>query len=196
MKNYLFKLNSSIGSYYAEESEEISSFGYAAKFRSIGTCDFKWNKLEADFYTDGKLEDIQLNGWTFSHHIEGRHRIYKQMGPDSPEFTIKGLDPEQHLLEVKIYSFCFFKEAAADFMNNITLISKFSDRDIAAAYYDIKNWKRGEKSVDILPLLEEIKTFHTWKCNEIPDELFWEKIRKSVDKTIVDYKETIDSLRI
>lgn len=196
MKDYLYKLNSSIGSYYAEETEELSPCGYAARFCSIYTGDFRWNKLEADFYTDGKLEDIQMNGWTFSYHIEGHHRIYNQMGPDSPKFIIKGLDPKQHQLEVEIYSFPFFKEAAADFMNNITLISKFPDRDIVTAYYNMKNWNRGAKPIDTLPLLEKIKKFYTLNCREINDELFWDKIRKTVDEIIENYQKTIDTLRI
>lgn len=196
MKDYLFKLNSSIGSYFAEETEVLPSSGYAARFSSIATMDFKWNKLEAEFYTDGKLEDIQLNGWTFSYRIEGRHRIYNQMSPDSPEFTIKGIDPEQHLLEIKMYTFGFLKEAAADFINNIMLISKFPDRDTATTYYKLKNWNRESKTVDVLPLLKELKSFYSFNHDSITDEMFWDRIKMSVDKAVEDYKKTIDTLKI
>ena len=190
-----FKLKSSLGSYYAEETVELCKLGYAAEFSSIGTMDFKWNKLEAEFYTDGKIEDIQLNGWTFSHRIEGHHRIYNQIGPDSPEFTIKGVDPNQHILEVKIYTLGFFKEAAADFMNNITLISKFPDRDSAMTFYKLLNWNRGSKTVDVLPLLKEMKSFYSFNHNSITDEMFWDRIKRCVDKVVEDYKKTFDTLK-
>ncbi len=194
MKEYFFRLNSSIGSYYAEETKELCTLGYAARFCSIGTMDFKWNHLEAEFYTDGKMEDIQLNGWTFSYRIEGKHRIYKQMGPDSPEFTIKGLDPEQHLFEIRIYTGGFFKEAAADFINNIMLISKFPDKDIATAYYKLKNYNR--EKTDVIPLLKELEWFYSSNYKSNTDELFWDKIRMSVNKTIEAYKEFIDTLKL
>ena len=196
MKDCYFKLNSSIGSYYAEETEELCTFNYAAEFRRIVTTDFKWDKFEADFYTHGKLEDIKIKGWTFSHRIEGIHRIYNQISPDSPEFKIKGLDPERHLLEIKIYTSGFFKEAAADFINNIELISKFPNRDFATVFYKMKNWNKGAKPIEVLPLLKEINTFYKLNHKEISDELFWDKIRKAIDKAIEDYKKTIDLLAI
>jgi hypothetical protein len=196
MKDYYLKLNSSIGSYYAEETEELCTFNYAAEFRRIVTTDFKWDNFEAEFYTHGELEDLKINGWTFSHRIEGRYRIYNQMEPDSPEFTVNGVDPEKHLLEIKIYSSGFFKEAAADFMNNIKLISKFPNRDIATVFYKMKNWDKGSKPIDVLPLLKDMNTFYKSYHEEISDELFWDKIRKTVDKTIEDYKKTIDLLAI
>ena len=119
---------------------------------------------------------------------------YKQMSPDSSEFTIKGLDPEQHLLEIRIYSDGFFKEAAADFMNNITMISKFPDRDIATAYYKIKNYNR--EMTDVVPLLQKMKWFYSSNYESNTDELFWDRIRKSIDNTIEAYKKLIDTLKL
>ena len=43
------------------------------------------------------------------------------------------------MLEIKIYTSGFFKEAAADFINNIELISKFPNRDFATVFYKMKN---------------------------------------------------------
>lgn len=211
MKEYYYKLDLSLEKYYAEDAEDSNVLvknGYSAQFKRYGTCDFKWDDFEATFYHDGNKNDIVINGWTFSYRIKGRHRRYPVMDPDSPEFTIECLDPEKHSFRVRIDTFGFFKEAAADFMNSIYFISKFPNKDIASTYYTIKKWNKEitsaydkirylkiDNNIDIIPLFEEIKTFYE-NHEEGADVRFLEELKETTNNAIECYKKAIDSLRI
>ena len=199
MDHFLFTLQSSLGSFYANESDELSSEGYAAKFSSIGTGDFKWHKLEGIFYTEGQMKDFEINGWTFSYRIEGLHRIYNIADPDSPEFTIKGLDPHQQVFEARVYTFGFFKEACADFMNEIHFYSKFPDRDIAQAFNKLKNRLKGsnidKEMNNLLPLIQEIRSFYsTHRTNN--EAKFYDQIKLELNAAIDDYVKQLNKLKM
>ena len=199
MEQFLFTLQSTLGSFYTNESDELSTEGYAAKFSSIGTGDFKWNRLEGIFYTEGQMKDFEINGWTFSYRIEGHHRIYNVADPDSPEFIIKGLDPHRQVFEAKVYTFGFFKEACADFMNGIHFYSKFPDRDIAQAFNKLKNRMKGinieQRMNDLLPLIQEIRSFYnTHKTDN--DTQFYDHIKLELNAAIEDYVKQLNKLKL
>ena len=198
--DYHYQINSSLGSHYAMETDELCEEGLAAKFSSIATGDFKWKNLEAFFYHDGRLEDFSLNGWLFSYRIEGCHRIYNAIGPDSPEFEICGLDPLRQQFKAYVYTSGFFKEAAADFMNNIALYSKFPNRDVAQAFNTLQFWKRQSEwnsKLDPLPLIKELKNFFTiYHATDDTDAVFRDKIKLIINDSLNDYIKTIEKLRL
>jgi hypothetical protein len=85
------------------------------------------------------------------------------MNPGAPEFIINGIDPLRQHFQVKIYTWGFLKEAAADYMNSITLYSKFPNRDIAQSYNSLLNWKEEPNNVrmdEILPLVNKLREYY------------------------------------
>ena len=196
---YFYKINSTIESYYAIETEELSIEGYSAKFTSINRGDFKWNKMEAFFYTNGQMKDFCMNGWVFSHRIEGRHRIYNVMNPGAPEFIINGIDPLRQHFQAKIYTWGFLKEAVADYMNSISLYSKFPNRDIAQSYNSLLNWNEepnNEKRGEILPLVNKLREYYKNTDKNNSDALLLDQVKLIVNKSIDDYLNYISELKI
>lgn len=195
---YFYNFGKTLGSYYANETEEIEQNGYAAEFHNWATMDFKWNRFEAFFYNNGRVEDIEINGWVFSHKIEGEHRKYPVMNPDSPIYTIKGIDPTGNKLEVEIHTSGFFKAAAADFMNNIFFISKFPDSDSAIAFYKMENWEKNLREFGkIIDFIKEVKDFYEWQSkDENCDEKFMKQIKTSINNNVEECKRLIESIKI
>lgn len=198
--DYYFSLRTSLGSFYAIKTEELSSEGYAAKLSSINTSDFKWNKLEGFFYTEGQLKDFEINGWTFSYRIEGSHRIYNVANPNMPHFIIQGLDPQGQHFKAKVHSFPFLKEASADFMNMIHFYSKFPDRDIAEAFNTLK-YRRDAIDVEsrmnnLLPLIQKIHSFYKINTTGNHDAKFYDQIKLELNAAIDDYVRHVNKQRL
>ena len=198
--DYFYQINSTIDSYYAIETEELSKEGYSAKFSSIATGDFKWKRMEAYFFNNGKMEDFNINEWVFSYRIEGYHRIYNQMSPDSPEFIINGLDPLRQQFKAKIYTSGFFREAVADFMNNITLYSKFPNRDVAQTFNTLQNWisgsDRDKNMEELLPIIIKLKDFYKSNYTRNSDGYYWDRIKMLINESIEKYLKNIEDLKI
>ena len=196
MDDFFYELKTSIGSYYAIKKDNFPSIGYAAKFSIIRTMSYSYNDFLAIFHYNGHDEDLKMNGWTFSNRISGSYRIYNQMPSDSPEFTIKALDPLQHQWELEFHTKGFFKEAAADFMNTITLISKFPNREIANAFYYIKQHGGDFESSEFINCLKEIRDYYQSSYEEGTDEFFWDQVKTTYNSVIEEYKESIDALKL
>lgn len=196
MDDYFYELKTSIGSYYAINRDYFHSNGYAAKFSIIKTMSYSYNDFQAIFHYNGHDEDIEMNGWTFSNRISGSYRIYNQMPPDSPEFTIKALDPLQHKWQLEIHTNGLFKEAAADFMNAITLISKFHNRDIANAYFYIKQHGDIFEPSEFMNCLKEIKGYYQSFYEEGTDEFFWDQVKSTYNSVIKKIIESIDAMKL
>ncbi len=196
MEKTIFELKTSVERYYADQVSFIPSQGYGAKFSIIETNSYNWNRFDALFYKNRQDGDIEMNGWTFSNMISGDYRIYNQMPSDSPEFTIKAIDPQQHRWELKVHTEGFFKEAAADYLNNIDFISKFPNRECAKAYYYVKNKEDSYESTEFLGYLKKLRDYYQSCYQEGENELFWDEIKTTYNKAIEDYKESIDSLKL
>lgn len=196
MDTVFYEIKTSIGSYYAINKDYLPTIGYAAKFCIIRTLSYNYNDFEAIFCYNGDDVDLEMNGWTFSNRISGSYRIYNQIPSDSPEFTIKALDPLQHQWQLEVHTDGFFKEAAADYMNSIALISKFPNRDIADAYYYIKQHGDDFESSEITSRFSVIRDYYQSTYEEGTDEFFWDQIKTTYNKALEKYKLYIDSLRL
>ena len=196
MEYQYFELETSIGLYYAINRFSLPTEGYAVSFRCISTMSYHSNDFEAVFYDNRQCEDIEMNGWTFCNRINGHYRTYNQMPSDSLEFTIKALDPLQHQWELEIHTNGFFKEAAADFMNTISMISKFPNREIANAYYCIKQNGGDFESSEFMNCLKEIRDYYHSSYEEGTDEFFWDQVKTTYNSVIEEYKESIDALKL
>ena len=66
---------------------EISDFGINKNFDGI---------FEANIYQDGKLSDIENNGWTFSCHVKGTYHVPGTY--HSTSYEIECIDPDENEL--------------------------------------------------------------------------------------------------
>ena len=198
MESNYYKLYTTIDSYYATETDTLSQDGYEVKFSRKNIGDFNWEIFEAFFLNNGITEDFKLNGWTFSYVIQGHYRIYNMMHPDSPHFTINGIDPKTHSFKAEIYTRGFLKEAAADFMNNIILFSLFPDKDIAMAFNKLQNCdQKGPcTTTKLLPLIQEVYHFYKKHYTPCPNERLWEQIRITYNKALDICKRDLDSFSL
>lgn len=194
--NRIFELKTSIERYYANQVSVVPSQGYGAIFSIIKTMSYSSNIFDAVFYNNQQGGDVEMNGWTFSNRINGHYRTYNQMPADSPEFTIMALDPLQHQWQLEVHTNGFFKEAAADFMNTITMISKFPNREIANAYYCIKQNGGDFESSEFMNCLKEIRDYYHSSYEEGTDEFFWDQVKTTYNSVIEEYKESIDALKL
>lgn len=197
--DYYFDIQRDGKSFVAYNSDNIKSLGYSAKFVRIFTRDFKWDKFNAHFYSDGQVKDIVINGWSFKPVINGFHRVYPVMDPRAPEFTIEGHDPKNNPFEFQIYTFGFFREAAKDYMNSLLLYSKFPDSTTAQLYNKLIN-VHNRHEIDkhcMIKIVRELKTFYLEQI-KLPnhDVAFLNEIKKTLNEAIILYVKGLNVYQI
>ncbi len=194
---FFYKIEKEKDTFVAYNCDKISDYGYSAKFIRIFTHDYKWDKFEAIFYSDGQVKDIIINGWTFTPQIKGFHRVYPVMSPGAPEFSIKGKDPMNCPFEANVYSFGFFREAAMDYFNRLVLLSKFPRKEIALSFNNLLILDKEKRNHSMIRLAEDLSTYY---CEQIKlpnhDPILLRNIKEILNNKIDLYKRILENKKI
>ena len=148
MKTSFYKLNKSLAKYTAIRVSNIGTSGYYGEIVDLGMNQYYDGKFEANIYTNSENQDIEIGGWYFSYHIEGRYHLpgsYK-----TTSFEINAIDPngsEVTLYNTPYYQYFSESEVLCSFLNLITLHSKFEDGETAIKFYKLLRSIEGKHGV-------------------------------------------------
>jgi hypothetical protein len=204
-----YKLNKSLGKYRALRTNGIVNIGFYAEFSDNGMDQYNDGSFDANIYSDGELVDIEINGWTFSFHIEGRYHLpgsYK-----STSFCIEAVDPEG--IETSIYStpyYSYYREGdvLCSYLDLIHMYSHFKNADVAQKFYQLLRSVEGKhvtwRSVDSDIIKPEIgiaqaeffKEFYEKNVDICKDKFFLKQIREAVNNAVDAFQEGIESYKI
>lgn len=178
----------------------------------FGGTNMGYHKIH--LYSNGELEDISLNGWTFSFQAEGNY--YQDWGKFfyKPYFDIKALDPLGKECSFHIISRGgtiqydlprdFYGECVQDFIYYIHFYSNFDDYNKADAFNKLVSYQKKqidgysydsedelEKALELTDYYNKIKS----TCTNIS---FLKTLRtiinKSLDNGISNLKKEISKL--
>ena len=201
--NY-YKLTQSLGKFRAIKVDEIGKDGFYAEIYN----DEENKTFSANIYSDGKLDDIGINRWTFSYHIEG---TYDNVSTD---FKIEAIDPDKE--EVSFYNTPFQDDyymlsevdVLCSFLNSIFIYCHFKNADEAYKFNQLlrsleynNSFRRYEDEREIT--LEVVKTqakyvkeYYLKHINDCSDKSFMKLIKESVNSAIDVVKEDIEKYKI
>ena len=176
---------------------EISDFGINQNFDGI---------FEANIYHDGKLSDIENNGWTFSCHIKGNYHVPGTY--HSTSYEIECIDPDDN--ELKLYSTPYkirFSEeyVLCNYLEFVNLYSKFENADIALKFNYLSRLldegmygARGRdpmkiKYEGVLDLIKFFKGYYEeLEKRNRKNKLLMEKIKEAVNGVLDFLKRRLD----
>lgn len=194
------------GKYLPIAVYEISRADICGEICDYGKDNDFDGKFEANIYQDGQLSDIELNGWTFSYHIEGTYHLPGTYS--SVSYVIECLDPNDD--ELKLYNTPFkirFSERGVlrDYMETVYIYSRFENADIAAKFNILSRivdegmyGGRGRDPMKITygGVLDLIKFFRDYyeelEKHKRKNKLLLEKIKETVNGAIDFLKKRLN----
>ena len=207
MSANIYKLNKSLGKFRALRTDNIGNVGFYAKICDNGMDGFNNGSFEANFYSNGELTDIEINGWTFSFYVRGSYHLpgtYRLVS-----FCIEAIGPEG--TETSIYNtpyFTFFRESdvLCSFLDLIHMYSHFNNAQVAQRFYQLlRSVESGysERAVDrdITPEVgmtqaRFFKDFYEKEIESCNDKFFLKLIREAVNKVVDAFQDRIESYKI
>ena len=131
----IYELHKILGKYSAYKTDHVSNIDTCGKIKFWGGGSNFDGSFEADIYHFGELTDIELNGWTFGYHFEGK---YHEPGSYySTSFEIECIDPYD--TELRLYSTPYkirfsAEEVLCNYLNLINIYSQFEDAETAIKF--------------------------------------------------------------
>lgn len=204
MEINFYKLTQSLGKFRAIKTNGIGNKGIFAEIYN----DEIEHTFSANIYSDGKPDDIVINRWIFSCHIEGKYGNYWT------DFKIEAVDRKGKTIFLfntpyqQSYSMLSESDVLCTYFNLMIVYSHFDNIEVANRFnqllrfveYD-KDWYRYEDSCEIDDniAINQIKYFKEYydqnKDNNI-DRIFMDQIKQAVNKAVEIYKKNFDSLKI
>ena len=135
MSKNIYELHKILGKYSAYETDHVSNIDTCGKIRAFGGGSSFEGSFEADIYHFGELTDIELNGWTFGCHFEGK--FHDPGSYYNTSFEIECVDPYD--TELRLYSTPYKirfseEEVLCNYLDTINIYSQFEDADIAIKF--------------------------------------------------------------
>ena len=204
MNTNIYRIDKSLGKYCTFRLNDISHTDICGIVNNFGINQYYDGLFEASIYRDGKLSDIELNGWTFSSHFKGRYHEPGSFCETS--FEIECIDPNHN--ELKIYSTphdIYFSEEKVliKYLEMINIYSYFENADIALKFnYLSRSIEEGNcggrgRTVmritygDILDMIIFFKNFYR-NLGEDNDSLFLNEIKETVNGAIDGLKKIVN----
>ena len=202
----IYELHKILGKYSAYETDHISNIDTCGKIRFWGGAASFDRSFEADIYHFGELTDIDLNGWTFGCHFEGK--FHDPGSYYSTSFVIECIDPYD--TELRLYSTPYKirfseEEVLCNYLNLINIYSQFADAETAIKFNKLSrsidegmSGGRGKDREpmkltygDIFGMIEYFKKFY--KSSEgSKDKLLLAKIQETVNGSIDYLKKRLE----
>lgn len=202
----IYELHKILGKYSAYETDHISNIDTCGKIRFWGGGASFDGSFEADIYHFGELTDIDLNGWTFGCHFEGK--FHDPGSYYSTSFVIECIDPYD--TELRLYSTPYKirfseEEVLCNYLNLINIYSQFADAETAIKFNKLSrsidegmSGGRGKDREpmkltygDIFGMIEYFKKFY--KSSEgSKDKLLLAKIQETVNGSIDYLKKRLE----
>lgn len=196
----IYELHKILGKYSAYETDHVTNIDTCGKIRFWGGGSAFDGSFEADIYHFGELTDIELNGWTFGCHFEGK--FHDPGSYYSTSFEIECIDPYD--TELRLYSTPYkisfsAEEVLCNYLNLINIYSQFEDAETAIKFNKLSrsidegmSGGRGRDREpmkltygDIFGLIKYFKNYY--KSSEGSKEIFLlARIKETVNESI-DY---------
>ncbi len=207
MSKSIYELHNILGKYCAYKTDHVSNIDTCGVIDSFTSWEFE-GSFEANIYHFGELTDIELNGWTFSCHLEGK---YHEPGSFyNTSFEIECLDPNE--TELKLYSTPFknrFSEEGVlcNYLDLINIYSQFEDADVAIKFNYLSrtidegmHGGKGREPMrltygDVLGLIKYFKNFYK-NLEKSKDKLLLTKIQETVNGSIDYLKNRLELEKI
>lgn len=204
-----YKLTKSLGKYVAIRVSSISNKGYSGEISNLGMDQYNDGSFEANIYIDGEPQDIEINGWCFSYHIDGTYHY-----PGSYKITsyqINAIDPkgeETILYNTPYYTLFSEPEILCSFMDQINMYSNFKDGKTAVKFYQLTRCIEGRfgtwRSVDSalfdyntgVVLTKEFFTFYKNKGGDFANNVFKKIVKETVNSAVEKFGKDIEEYRI
>lgn len=203
------KLSRSLGKFRAIRTTEINDEGFCAEISYEVYDQYNNGRFAANFYTDGRMADIEINGWTFGYHIEGDYHLPGSY--QDTNFIVEAIDPEGE--EIKIYNTPFYLRFTAEdvlclFLDLIHTYSNFKNGEIATKFYQLvrsvegkgTSWRTYDEelfSPEVgLAQAKFFKEFYEKNINDCNDKFFMKKIKDAVNGAIDRFQDKAESYKI
>ena len=202
----IYELHKILGKYSAYETDHISNIDTCGKINIWGGGSAFDGSFKADIYHFGELTDIELNGWTFGCHFEGK--FHEPGSYYSTSFEIECIDPFD--TELRLYSTPYkirfsAEEVLCNYLNLINIYSQFGDAETAIKFNKLSRSidegmaggrGRDRESMkltygDIFGLIKYFKNYYK-ELGENGDKLLLNKIQETVNGSIDYLKKRLE----
>lgn len=198
MGTNFYKLNKSLGKFRALKTDKLVKEGFCAEFSNRGMDQYNNGKFEANLYSNGELIDIEINGWTFSFHIDGRYHMPGTY--ESLSFNMLAVDPDGTEVNFKcIPNNTYFSEmnVLCWFLDMIHTYSNFKDAETANKFCELLRAIKKDVGEELgLEHALFFKEFYINNNNACPDRFFMKQIKETVNKAIDLFQNGIESYKI
>lgn len=208
MEKHYYNLDKSLGKYQALRTNIIRNDGFSGEIIDNGMDEYKNGSFEANIYTNGRLVDIELNGWTFSFHFKGDYHkpgYYKHC-----DFSIFAVDPNGN--EVTLYNTPYYSPFSESgmlcmYLDLIHTYSNFKNGDIATKFYQLLRSLEGEgssyRTVD-KGIMEEVnlehakyfKNYYNENIKSCDNAVFMKQIKDAVNQAVDIVQNKFQSYKI
>lgn len=204
MAKRIYELHKILGKYCAYETDHVSNIDTCGEIRAWGGGSSFEGAFEADIYHFGELTDIELNGWTFGCHFEGK--FHDPGSYYNTSFEIECIDPYD--TELRLYSTPYKikfseEEVLCNYLDTINIYSQFEDADIAIKFNKLSRTidegmtgGRGREPMkltyeDIFYMIRYFKKYYK-DLEKNSNRLFLKKIQETVNGSLDYLKKRLE----
>ena len=209
---HYFTIIKSLEKYISKDIDSLDNDGYCAvvhiKLPEYGGTYIGYHKIL--IYTDGKLQDFSLNGWTFSFQAEGEYHQNWGKSFYSPEININALDPfgKECLFHIVSEGYSsqydlprdFYCKCVQEFFYSIHFYSNFKGRNEARLFNELINLQRDNYcNKEELEKAKKLSVYYKQIQNTYTNVSFLEKLKEtinlSLDRGICNFNQDIHKLK-